>query len=145
MPAGFHVAGNHIAGIESVFYHTDHGSTIEGDTMHSFKQSSRTAAIAILASICGLAFAADDEVTGQKIKAGTDTGKSINVTQSQLTGSEGQSKDWLHTNGGYAQTRFYPGQQINAGNVKNLKTAFMFQTEVRESMETAPIVVDGIM
>lgn len=113
--------------------------------MHSFKLSTRTAAIAILAGICGLAFAADDEVSGQKGKAGTDTGKSINVTQSQLTGAEGQSKDWLHTNGGYAQTRFYPGQQINAGNVKNLKTAFMFQTEVRESMETAPIVVDGIM
>ncbi|MFL6693872.1 MAG: pyrroloquinoline quinone-dependent dehydrogenase [Ramlibacter sp.] len=113
--------------------------------MHAFKQSSRAAAIVILGSICALAFAADDEVKGQKGKAATDTGKSINVTQSQLTGSEGQSKDWLQTNGGYSQTRFYPGQQINAGNVKNLKTAFMFQTEVRESMETAPIVVDGIM
>jgi alcohol dehydrogenase (cytochrome c) len=113
--------------------------------MQAFKQSSRAAAIVILGSMCALAFAADDEVTGQKGKAGSDTGKSINVTQSALTAAEGQSKDWLHTNGGYAQTRFYPGQQINAGNVKNLKTAFMFQTEVRESMETAPIVVDGIM
>ncbi|WP_232834428.1 pyrroloquinoline quinone-dependent dehydrogenase [Rhodoferax ferrireducens] len=71
--------------------------------------------------------------------------KGINVTQAQLNASGGQAVDWLHTHGDYAQTRFYPGKQINAGNVKQLKPVFTFQTEVRESMETAPIVVDGIM
>src|SRR4051812_43964551 len=92
------------------------------------------------------AHAADDEVSGQKGGASSgNTGKTINVSQSALNGSDTQSKDWLQTNGGYAQTRYYPGKQINAGNVKNLLPAFMFQTEVRESMETAPIVVDGIM
>ena len=35
--------------------------------------------------------------------------------------------------------------QINTSNVAKLKPAFIFQTEVLESMETAPIVVDGIM
>src|SRR6476661_7527105 len=145
MPAGFHVAGIHIAGIESVFYHTENDSTIEGDTMQSFKQSSRTAAIVILGSICALAFAADDEIKGQKGKAASDTGKSINVTQQALTAADSQGRDWLHTNGGYAQMRFYPGKQINADNVKNLRPAFMFQTEVRESMEKAPIVADGVM
>ncbi|GAC1412530.1 MAG: methanol/ethanol family PQQ-dependent dehydrogenase [Burkholderiaceae bacterium] len=53
--------------------------------------------------------------------------------------------NWLHTNGNYAQTRFYPGKQINTTNVKTLRPEFSFQTEVHESMETAPIVVDGVM
>ena len=52
---------------------------------------------------------------------------------------------WLHTNGSYDQPRFYPGNQINAQNVKSLRPAFVVQTEVVESMETAPIVVDGVM
>ena len=69
----------------------------------------------------------------------------VNVSQTQLSSSAQQGKDWLQTNGGYAQTRFYPGRQINAGNVRNLRPEFSFQTEVRESMETAPIVVDGVM
>ena len=43
------------------------------------------------------------------------------------------------------QTRYYPGAQINAGNVGKLKPAFVFQTAVLESMETAPIVVNGVM
>ncbi|MBC7468619.1 MAG: PQQ-binding-like beta-propeller repeat protein [Ramlibacter sp.] len=99
-------------------------------------------------ALCALACVAGaEEIQGQK---GRNSGpKEIvtapNVTQAQLNDADRQSKDWLHTNGGYAQQRFYPGTQINAGNVKNLRPEFMFQTEVRESMETAPIVVDGIM
>ncbi|MGI4847227.1 MAG: pyrroloquinoline quinone-dependent dehydrogenase [Janthinobacterium lividum] len=69
----------------------------------------------------------------------------VNVSQQQLNDADRQASDWLHTNGGYAQTRFYPGQQINTGNVKMLRPEFSFQTEVRESMETAPIVVNGVL
>ena len=88
-----------------------------------------------------------EEIQGQK---GMNSGKAavdqvINVTQTQLNNAGKQTANWLHTNGDYGQTRFYSGKQINAGNVKNLRPEFMFQTEVRESMETAPIVVDGIM
>ena len=85
------------------------------------------------------------ETEGQKGKKGKEISKAPNVTQAQLNGADKQSQNWLHTNGGYAQTRFYPGNQINAGNVKALRPEFMFQVEVRESMETAPIVVDGVM
>ena len=49
------------------------------------------------------------------------------------------------SNGSYDQTRYYPGAQINAGNVGKLKPAFVFQTAVLESMETAPIVINGVM
>src|SRR3954453_3883614 len=71
--------------------------------------------------------------------------KPLNVTQDQLVKAGADPRNWLHTQGNYAQTRYYPGGQINATNVAKLKPAFVFQTEVVESMETAPIVVDGIM
>ena len=99
-------------------------------------------------AICAISgIASAEEIQGQK---GMNSGaaalsKGINVTQAQLNTAGGQGDNWLHTHGDYAQTRFYPGKQINAGNVKGLKPKFTFQTEVRESMETAPIVVDGVM
>lgn len=108
---------------------------------------SRTGFSAVLALCTMAGVASGQEVQGQK---GMDAGaaamaKGINVTQAQLNGAGAQAANWLHTHGDYSQTRFYPGKQINAGNVKRLKPVFTFQTEVRESMETAPIVVDGIM
>jgi len=67
------------------------------------------------------------------------------VGGAMLNGAGGDPKNWIHPNGSYAQTRYYPGNQINAGNVNRLRPAFVFQTAVLESMETAPIVVNGVM
>ena len=101
----------------------------------------------VLALAAASGAASAEEIQGQKGMSGGQTAitKGINVTQAQLNNAGKQTADWLHTNGDYAQTRFYAGKQINAGNVKRLRPEFMFQTEVRESMETAPIVVDGVM
>jgi len=86
------------------------------------------------------------EIAGQKPgTSGVGVPKNVSVSQQQLTGADGQGTNWLHTNGGYAQTRYYSGTQINSGNVKKLRPVFIVQTEVVESMETAPIVVDGVM
>ena len=103
---------------------------------------------AVLAAAVALCFVSvhAEEIEGQKGKnAAVSTLAPVNVTQAQLNGAGQQGKDWLHTNGDYAQTRFYPGAQINTTNVKQLRSEFSFQTEVNESMETAPIVVDGVM
>jgi PQQ-dependent dehydrogenase (methanol/ethanol family) len=67
------------------------------------------------------------------------------VSQAALDLAGGDAKNWIHANGSYAQTRYYPGSQINSKNVGKLKPAFVFQTAVLESMETAPIVVNGVM
>jgi alcohol dehydrogenase (cytochrome c) len=67
------------------------------------------------------------------------------VTQDMLNQAATDGNNWLHTNGNYDQTRFAPGTQINTGNVKKLRPAFVFQTEVIESMETSPIIVNGTM
>jgi alcohol dehydrogenase (cytochrome c) len=88
---------------------------------------------------------------GQEVKGakpgttGAQLPKSINVSQERLSKAASDRRNWLHTQGNYAQTRFYPGASINTGNVAKLRVAFVVQTEVVESMETAPIVVDGVM
>ena len=75
----------------------------------------------------------------------SDVTKNINVDQSKLTAAAKDADNFLHSNGSYDQSRFYPAKQINSGNVGQLRPAFTFQTEVLESMETAPIVIDGVM
>jgi PQQ-dependent dehydrogenase (methanol/ethanol family) len=67
------------------------------------------------------------------------------VTQDQLNKADKSASNFLLTNGNYAQTRFYPAKQIGRDNVKNLHVAWIFQTDVKESLETSPIVVDGVM
>jgi PQQ-dependent dehydrogenase (methanol/ethanol family) len=67
------------------------------------------------------------------------------VTQDLLNRAGGDGNNFLHTNGNYQQTRYYPNRQINVSNVSKLRPAWMFQTEVKESLETSPIVVNGVM
>jgi len=67
------------------------------------------------------------------------------VTQEMLSGAAKDANNFLHTNGNYDQTRFSPLTQITAANVGKLRPAWIFQTEVKESQETTPIVVNGVM
>jgi alcohol dehydrogenase (cytochrome c) len=91
------------------------------------------------------AFAAGQETGGGGAAGNAGAPATPNVSQSMLNNAAKDSKNFLHTNGNYNQTRFYPGDQINTKNVKNLHVAWIFQTDVRESMETSPIIVDGVM
>ena len=102
----------------------------------------------LVSSAACIAFAAPaaaQEIGG----AATTTTKALSkvtpVSQGMLDAAGGDAKNWIHANGSYEQTRYYPGSSINAGNVAKLRPAFVFQTAVLESMETAPIVIDGIM
>ncbi len=103
----------------------------------------------LAAAISAVSFSAATlavEVTG----AATTTTKAMAqaptaVTQEMRDAAGGDAKNWIHSNGSYEQTRYYTGSQVTAANVAKLKPAFVFQTAVVESMETAPIVVDGVM
>ena len=108
------------------------------------KAYARTALFAALAAISSSAFA-QAEISGTSAAMGSPVPKTISVSQAKLDASEKDGVNFLHSNGNYAQTRYYPAAQINTANVAKLKPAFQFQTEVLESMETAPIVVDGVM
>jgi alcohol dehydrogenase (cytochrome c) len=76
---------------------------------------------------------------------GTSTASAPTVTPSMLERAAADGSNFLHTNGDYTQKRFYPNRQINTSNVKRLHPAWIFQTEVKESLETSPIVVNGVM
>jgi PQQ-dependent dehydrogenase (methanol/ethanol family) len=89
--------------------------------------------------------AAAQEVGGSATTTTRPMPALTSVTQGMLDGAGTDSKNWLHSNGSYAQTRYYTGKQINAKNVARLRPAFVFQTAVLESMETAPIVDNGVM
>ncbi len=104
----------------------------------------------LLASAAALALAGAVAANAQsEVKQGGGGGAmaapAANVTQQMLNGAGGDSKNFLATNGDYNQRRFYPGKQINTKNVKDLRVAWIFQTDIRELMETSPIVVNGVM
>jgi PQQ-dependent dehydrogenase (methanol/ethanol family) len=67
------------------------------------------------------------------------------VNQAMLDKAGKDANNWLLPNGSYEQTRYHAASQINTGNVSKLRPAFVFQTGMLESMETAPLVVDGVM
>ena len=79
------------------------------------------------------------------VSADTMPGAGGPVTQEMLDKAAGDARDFLHTNGNYDQTRFYPAAQITRNNVSKLRPAWIFQTEIVESMETTPIVSNGVM
>ncbi len=99
----------------------------------------------IASALLSVASFAQSEIAGQAGVAANTVPRSISVQQKQLDAAEKDGSNFLHSNMNYAQTRYYPATQINSGNVAKLRPAFQFQTEVVESMETAPIVVDGVM
>ena len=109
-----------------------------------FQKMTRIAAALTFAGFVGNALAG--EIENQSTSSGKPMSKSlVSVTQQLLNASTNDKNHWLHPNGNYAQTRHAPATQINAGNVGKLKPAFVFQTAVMESMETAPLVVNGVM
>jgi PQQ-dependent dehydrogenase (methanol/ethanol family) len=81
----------------------------------------------------------------QEVEGGTKYGDMTTVTQDLLNRAAGDGNNFLHTNANYEQTRFYPNRQINVDNVGKLRPAWMFQTEIKETMETTPIVINGVM
>jgi alcohol dehydrogenase (cytochrome c) len=82
---------------------------------------------------------------GTLAQAQTKAAPAAPVTPEQLNAAAKDENNFLQTNGNYDQTRYFPGKQINASNVGKLHPAWIFQTEVKESQETTPIVVNGIM
>ena len=93
----------------------------------------------------GIALFSMISVHSQEVTGGTLYGDMLTVTQDMLDRAAGDSNNFLHTNGNYNQTRYYPARQINTHNVDGLERAWTFKTEVVESLETTPIIVNGVM
>ncbi len=100
---------------------------------------------AVTAAACLFSFAGIAAASAQEVKPAAKYGDMSLVTQDLLNRAGGDGNNFLHTNGNYKQMRFYPNRQINVSNVSRLRPAWIFQTEVKETMETTPIVVNGVM
>ena len=108
-------------------------------------KTAATFAGALILSLAGASLAWSGAETETSATTKVKEAPTPSVTQEQLSAAAGDENNFLHTNGNYDQTRYYPGKQINASNVGKLRPAWIFQTEVKESLETTPIVVDGVM
>jgi alcohol dehydrogenase (cytochrome c) len=108
-------------------------------------KTAATFAGALILSLAGASLAWSGAETETQATTKIKEAPTPSVTQEQLNGAAGDESNFLHTNGNYDQTRYYPGKQINTSNVGKLRPAWIFQTEVKESLETTPIVVGGVM
>jgi len=103
----------------------------------------------VLGSVCIAAFASIGSAAAQEVQSSSISrtmGSAVKmVPQSALANAARDGSNFLLTNGNFEQTRYYPNSQINRDNVARLHPAWIFQTDVKESLETSPIVVDGVM
>jgi alcohol dehydrogenase (cytochrome c) len=75
------------------------------------------------------------------------------VTADRLRNARAEPHNWLTYHGAYNGQRFSPLNQIHAGNVKDLRVAWIFQsgviglvaTPATYAFEATPLVVDGVM
>ena len=108
-------------------------------------KTAATIAGALIMSIAGASMAWAGAETETMATTKVQDAPAHSVSQDQLNAAAGDANNFLHTNGNYDQTRYFPGKQINTSNVGKLHPAWIFQTEVKESQETTPIIVDGVM
>src|SRR5437870_11101014 len=67
------------------------------------------------------------------------------IDDAALSNADKYTTDWITHGRNYAETRFSPLDRINAGNVKDLKLVWSFDTETTRGLEATPLVVDGVM
>jgi alcohol dehydrogenase (cytochrome c) len=99
--------------------------------------------LALVAGVATLALAG--AAGAQEVRSAAKFGDMNTVTQDLLNRAEADGNNYLTTHGNYHQTRYYPNAQIDTSNVGRLHPAWVFQTDVMESMETTPIVINGVM
>ncbi len=67
------------------------------------------------------------------------------IDDKALRQADARAGDWIVHGRDYAETRYSPLKQINAGNVGKLGLAWSFDTQTNRGLEATPIVVDGVM
>ena len=107
--------------------------------MHRLAQTWLTAAL-----VAGLAGPGADTAASDS-RSGPATHHPGLLGQDRLAAAASNHSEFLLTHANYAQTRFHPADRINRGTVKNLKLAWSFEMDITESIQTAPIVYDGVM
>ncbi len=102
-------------------------------------------ATSMFAAVAAMSWGLAGQAAAEEVAQATLYGDMTAVSQTMLDQAGHDGNNFLMTNGNYSQTRFYPNRQINTMNVKHLHPAWIFQTEVKDTMETTPLVVNGVM
>jgi PQQ-dependent dehydrogenase (methanol/ethanol family) len=113
--------------------------------MKSIASGFLAAASAAALTLAAFAAQATEEIKGGGGAAGGATATPTAVSQAMLDNAGKDASNFLQTNGNYWQNRFFPNAQINTRNVGRLHVAWMFQTDVTDTMEVSPVVVNGVM
>jgi quinohemoprotein ethanol dehydrogenase len=67
------------------------------------------------------------------------------IDDAALKGAEEHLSDWLTHGRTYSEQRFSPLNQVTDANVRNLRSAWTFETGLSRGHEATPIVVGGVM
>ncbi len=67
------------------------------------------------------------------------------VTAERLVNADQEPENWLTYSGAYHSQRYSSLDQINRGNVADLKVEWIHQFNRQDRIETTPVVVDGLM
>jgi len=67
------------------------------------------------------------------------------VDAERLANADNEPGNWMSHGRTYAEDRFSPLDEINAGNVQNLGLAWYFESDSTVGTEATPLVVDGVM
>jgi alcohol dehydrogenase (cytochrome c) len=67
------------------------------------------------------------------------------ISYDRIRQADSEPRNWLTYSGGYNAQRYSRLDQINASNVRRLRVAWVYQVKATDSLETTPLVVDGIM
>jgi quinohemoprotein ethanol dehydrogenase len=67
------------------------------------------------------------------------------VDDARLSRAAGEPENWLAHGGAYPDWYYSPLDQVNAGNVHNLKPAWYFDFDTTRGQEATPLVADGVL
>lgn len=88
---------------------------------------------------------AEGQPGGPGEAAGSIGASARTVTAERLVNADEEPQNWLMYSGGYESQRYSTLDQIDPGNVAELKVEWVHQFNTLSNVETTPVVVDGLM
>jgi alcohol dehydrogenase (cytochrome c) len=85
------------------------------------------------------------DTTAETKPSGPTIPKITGPTQHELDAAASATDGWLYTSHDYAGTRFVDLKQITPENVKNLRPVCLYRSEQPASVQTSPLVYQGVM
>ncbi len=110
-----------------------------------------TAFLCILCTACQPGDSMPDSPSGEEAGQPSSAAEGVigpsgrPVTAERLVNADQEPENWLTYSGGYYSQRYSTLDQIDRGNVADLKVEWVHQFNTLSRVETTPVVVDGLM